>query len=154
MSKSQTLADLKKTGVKLTQAEAQEIHTRIGDISKGLHESGELFEVVEPKEMKQANNVQPSTGFTPLSEDNDSEKAFNVLNDAFKHEKVYEKPKNKEDVKDEALQITSNALDSALDNSKKPEIATGLVKAKAPVKPKAEKAVKAKPVKAEKPKDQ
>lgn len=68
MSKSQTLIDLKKTGLKLSQSEAQEIHSRINEIAQGRHETGEVFAPIEYKEMPQANDVKASTGITPVSE--------------------------------------------------------------------------------------
>jgi hypothetical protein len=164
MSKSQTLSDLIKTGVKLTQAEAQEIHTRIGDISKGIHESGELFEVVEPKEMGQANNVQATNGFTPLSENEE-----NLLNDTGSVIIIENDPENQFDEslnldeESEGKELTSTVIvesdsyltQEQLDHSialaqQIPTFKVTATKGKAPSKPKAEKAVKAKVAKPEK----
>jgi hypothetical protein len=69
MSKSLTYAELEKQGLKLSQGEAQSLHTRISDIAKGIHESGEVFELAQHDKMGQANNVKTSNGFTPLSGD-------------------------------------------------------------------------------------
>lgn len=91
MSKSQTLSDLKKTGVVLSQADAQEIHSRLNEIAQGRHETGELFEPAKEEETKSANHVEHTNSFTPLSENKAPEQPIKQP-DIVKEPKI-EKPK-------------------------------------------------------------
>lgn len=71
MSKSLTYLEIEISGLKLTQMEAQRIHSRINEIAQGRHESGEVFEKPVYEQMKQANDVKESHGITSAKPEGD-----------------------------------------------------------------------------------